>query len=38
MKARRTRYQEGSIRRIELANGYVWEWRYRETAVDAFDG
>ena len=34
MRVRRTRYQEGSIRRVQLAHGFAWEWRYRETNAD----
>jgi hypothetical protein len=31
MKIKRARCQKGSIRKIRLANGFAWEWRYRET-------
>lgn len=34
MKSSRTRYQEGSTRRVQLKKGFAWEWRYRQTDAD----
>ncbi|MFZ2020927.1 MAG: hypothetical protein WAV06_04245, partial [Terracidiphilus sp.] len=31
MKAKRARYQQGSIRKIARANGFAWEVRFSET-------
>lgn len=31
MRAKRARYQQGSIRKIERANGFAWEVRFSET-------
>jgi hypothetical protein len=31
MKARRSRYQNGSIKRVKRAKGFAWEVRFRET-------
>jgi hypothetical protein len=34
MKTKRTRYQEGSIRKVARANGFAWKVRFSAGTVD----